>query len=115
MKKKEWLWILLSILVMIGLPYFVLRFVPSDSAMMATILLFFAVDPLFSIFTGILAAERKGWIWLLPLLNVLFYCGGVWFWFEFDEPDFLIYASLYLILGYGSLLINYYIVHRKKK
>ena len=114
MKKKEWRWIIYSIVVMILFPYCILRFVPSDAAMIATILLFFLVDPLFSIMTGIAAGYRKGLNWLLPLLNVIFYCGGVWFWFDYNEPDFLTYATLYLILGYASLLVHYYCVHHKK-
>ena len=52
MKKDIILWLAVSALVMLALPWLSVTFVKSDAGMAVSFLLFFAVDPLYSVIIG---------------------------------------------------------------
>lgn len=55
MKKKLIGWLIGSAAVMLLLPWAAVTLVPSDAGMAVTLLLFFAIDPIYSIILGIFA------------------------------------------------------------
>ena len=71
MKKKYIMWLILSIVVMILLPWAAVTFVQGDARMAACFLLFFAVNPLYSVVIGILAGRNLKEMWSLPVISAV--------------------------------------------
>lgn len=116
MKKTIFLWLLLIVLVMFGLPFLAVRFVGGDAAMPVCWLLFFAINPLFSVFIGTLSGKKLSARWLLPILSPILFVLAAWVIFDVGEKDFLIYGAVYLAIGVVAAIVS--AVHtaaRKKK
>ncbi len=52
MKKVYILWSIVSAMIMLMLPWLAVTFVKGDAGMAACLILFFGVDPIYSIITG---------------------------------------------------------------
>lgn len=97
---------------MLGIPWLAVTF--SDmNGMAICFILFFAVDPLFSIFSGILAGNDVKKLWVLPIGTAGLFILGVWIFFDIGESAFLLYGSAYLVIGIIAMLINGFIKRRK--
>ncbi len=94
-----------SAAVMLGLPWITVTFVNSDSAMAVCFLLFFAVNPICSIMTGLFAGKDRAGRWYLPIAAAALFLLGVWAFFDMGEPAFLTYAAVYLCLGVGAMFL----------
>ena len=94
----------LAAVVMLVFPWLSVT-LPLGDGFGAFILLFFAVDPLFSLLTGLYSARSRR-LYLLPLYVSLLFLVGAWTFFEPWELDFLIYAVAYLAIGYAALLLR---------
>ena len=57
MKRKFLYWTAVSIIVMLILPYFAANFVKGDAAMAGCFLLFYVVNPIYSVVLGMLAGK----------------------------------------------------------
>ena len=55
--KKSIYWLAISAFIMLVLPWLVVTFVTNDAGMIATIILFFAVNPLYFIIMGAFAGK----------------------------------------------------------
>lgn len=106
MTKKNLICALCSAGVALLLPLCAVLFVPGDSGMMVCFMLFFLVDPLFAIGTGIFAGKHIKVSWFQPLLFAALFLLGAWGFFSAEEPLFLSYAGVYLALGYIAAAIN---------
>lgn len=69
----------------------------------------FGVNPLFSIFSGILAGSDVKKLWVLPIVTAGVFILGVWIFFDMGEPAFLLYSSAYLVIGIIAMLISGFI------
>ena len=98
---------------MIGGPWLALKF-PGMDAMGICFILFFAVNPLFSIVCGAFSGRNIRQLWALPLITAVLFLAGVWIFFEMGEPAFLIYAAVYLIVGSIAMLVSAFIMRRKQ-
>ena len=94
--KKAVLWIVLSAFIMIALPFLAVKLVNSFAGMGVSLLLFFAVNPLYSAISGYFAGKDVKTFWWISIVNVLLYIAGVWIFFDTGETAFFIYASVYL-------------------
>ncbi len=103
--KKLLAWILAAILLMIGLPWLAVTFA-ADAGMAICFLLFFAVNPLFSVACGIFAGGNIRRRWVLPILTAGLFLAGVWLFFDMGETAFLGYCGCYLALGVIAMLIR---------
>ena len=112
MKRSFFLWTAVSAAVMLLLPLLASRVISGDAGMAACFLLFFAVNPLYSVLLGIAAGKDAVRLWPLPVLSALLFLLGTWFFFDMGEPAFLLYAALYLIIGVCVMLGTWFI--RKK-
>ena len=110
--KKLLIWTFLSALLMIGGPWLALKFSGMD-AMGICFILFYAVNPLFSVVCGAFAGKNIRQLWVLPLIAAGLFLVGVWVFFEMGEPAFLIYAAGYLVLGGIAMLVSAFIMRRK--
>lgn len=103
MKKRILIWLVSAIGILAVLPWLTVRFVPGDGAMAACFLLFYLVDPVFQIGTGILAGRDPKRLWALPLAGGGLFLAGAWLLFDRGEPAFIRYAAAQVLLGYGAM------------
>ena len=111
--KKTVFWLAASAFVMFALPWLAVSFVRGDAGMAVCFLLFFAVDPLYSVVLGAFAGRDAGTRWSLPLLSALFFLAGTWLFFDRRETAFLLYAAAYLVLGAAAMLISALVNRRR--
>lgn len=99
-------WLTATVAVMLLLPCLAVTFVPADSGMACSMILFYAVNPLYSVILGIACARRSRAFTLLPPISALAFLCGCGVCFGLSEPLFLLYAAIYLVLGWGSMFIT---------
>ena len=92
---------LLSAIIMILLPFLVVTFVKGDNGMAICFILFYAINPLFSIYIGYSTDKC-----IYPFANSLLFLVGTWIFFDMGEIAFIYYAMVYLILGLITMLIK---------
>ncbi len=112
--EKKLFWPLSAALVMIGLPWLAVTFMKGDAGMAVCFLLFFALDPVFSLLCGAFAGRKISKRWYLPLLPAVFFLAGCWLFFARDEKLFLLYAAVYLGLGVLAMLCSALLERVKK-
>ena len=76
MKNNFILWIIISLAIMLVLPWLAVFFVKGDAGMAVCFILFFAVNPIYSVIMGIFAGKN------------------------------ILYAGVYLILGIAAMTIS---------
>ena len=96
----------ITALVMLGLPRLAVTLVPADSGMLVSLLLLFAVNPLYAVLVGLVSAENPKILWLLPLAVAEMFVLGAMLAFERADPSFFLYAGIYLLLGIGFMLLR---------
>ena len=69
-------------------------------------ILFFAVNPLFSLVSGVYAGKNVKKLFAIPIITVALFLAGVWIFFDAGETAFLLYAAAYLVIGAASMLIS---------
>lgn len=98
--------LLISILVMVGLPGLTVAFAGHDAGMMLCFLLFFAIDPIYAVIGGIIAGTGIKGSWYQPFLTALLFLIGTWLFFDERETAFLRYAGSYLALGLAAMAVT---------
>lgn len=91
---------------MILLPFLAVTFVKGDNGMAICFVLFYAINPLFSIYIGYSTDK-----WIYPIVNSLLFLVGTWIFFDMGEIAFIYYAIVYLLLG----LITMFIKHKRRR
>lgn len=114
MKKYFIIWTMASAVIMLVLPWLASAFVKGDAGMAVCFLLFFAVNPLYSVFIGIFSGKRIRTLWSLPVISALFFLLGTWTFFDMGERAFLLYAGAYLSLGMLSMLISAFVLQKRR-
>ena len=112
MKKNIILWLAASAVVMLAFPWLAVTFVKGDVGMAVCFLLFFAVNPLYSVLIGAFAGKDVKHLWSLPVISAVLFLIGTWIFFDMGETAFILYAAVYLIIGIMAMLISMFI--RKK-
>ena len=112
MKKNIILWMAASAVVMLAFPWLAATFVKGDAGMAVCFLLFFAVNPLYSVLIGVFAGKDVKHLWSLPVISAVLFLIGTWIFFDMGETAFILYAAVYLIIGIMAMLISMFI--RKK-
>lgn len=112
MKKNIILWLAASAVVMLVFPWLAVTFVKGDAGMAVCFLLFFAVNPLYSVIIGAFAGKDVKHLWSLPVISAVLFLIGTWLFFDMGETAFILYATVYLVIGIMAMLISMLI--RKK-
>ena len=86
---------------------------PGWDAMGICFILFYAVNPLFSIVCGAFAGKNIRQLWALPMTTAGLFLVGVWIFFEMGEPAFLLYAAGYLIISIVTMFISAFVYKRR--
>ncbi len=97
------------------LPWLAVTFVKGDAGMSACFILFFGVNPIYSIIIGAFAGKDLRYLWSLPVISAVLFLIGTWIFFDMGETAFIIYAVVYLILGVPAMLISTFINKKKQK
>ena len=114
MTRKPVFWLMLSAGVMLLLPWLVVTLVRSDAAMAAVLVLFFAINPGFSLAAGYYAGKQIRRLWWLPAVSAGLYLVGAWLFFERGESAFLTYAGIYFALGMEAMQVSRLITGRRE-
>lgn len=115
MKKNIIVWVAVSAVVMLVFPWIAATFVKGDAGMAVCFLLFFAVNPLYSVLIGAFAGKGIRHLWSLPVISAVLFLIGTWIFFDMGEPAFILYAAVYLVLGIAAMLISMLIRKKTKK
>ena len=115
MKKDTILWMAASAVVMLAFPWIAVTFVKGDAGMAVCFLLFFAVNPLYSVLIGAFAGKDIRHLWSLPVISAVLFLIGTWIFFDMGETAFILYAAVYLALGIAAMLISMLIRKKTQK
>ena len=98
-------WYMISMVVMLGLSWAAVTFAPADAGMAICFILFYAINPLFSVLIGTVAASGENDVLVLPCSSAIMFIFGTWIFFDSREMVFIVYGCVYLAIGYGSMLV----------
>lgn len=105
---KVLLWIATTALIMLGLPWLAVTFSDNMSGMIVSIILFYAIDPLYVLVMGACAGQNLKGYWYLPLGCAGLFLLGIWLYISKDLSQFYSYAVVYLALGLVSMFISFF-------
>ena len=115
MKKNIILWMAALAVVMLAFPWLAVTFVKGDAGMAVCFLLFFAVNPLYSVIIGAFAGKDVKHLWSLPVISAVLFLIGTWLFFNMGETAFILYAAVYLVIGIMAMLISMLIRKKTQK
>ena len=95
-----------SAVVMVAFPWLAVTFVKGDGGMAVCLLLFFAVNPIYSVLTGVFAGKDIRHLWSLTVVSAALFLIGTWLVFDMGETAFILYAVVYLALSIAAMLIS---------
>ena len=104
--------IIATLILMIGCPWLAVTFA-GTAGMAVCFVLFFAINPLFSIVCGVFAGKNVKKLWGFPIFNAGMFLVGTWLFFEMGEPAFWLYCGVYLIIGVCAMLVTSALCRRK--
>lgn len=111
-RKAMILWLTISVVIMIALPFAVARLASECSGMALCMILFFIVNPIYSAILGFRCGKDIRRMWNLPLVSSIAFLAGTWIFFDIKEVLFIIYAAVYLIIGWTAMGISNYLNSR---
>lgn len=112
-KKQLIKWSLISAFIMLGFPWLAVTFAPADAGMAVCLLLFYVVNPIYSVILGCIAGQDIRRLWVFPLLSAILFWVGAAIFFTVSEPLFIFYAGIYLIFGVAAMLITFGVKYNK--
>lgn len=115
MKKNIILLLAASVAVMLAFPWLAVTFVKGDAGMAVCFLLFFAVNPLYSVLIGAFAGKDVKHLWSFPIVSAVLFLIGTWIFFDMGETAFILYAAVYLVIGIMAMLISMLIRKKTQK
>lgn len=95
-----------SFVIMYLLPAAVAKYSPECAGMALCMLLFFIVNPAYSVFAGIISGRNLRKRWYLPVISALLFLAGTWTFFDHTEMWFIAYAAVYIILSFIAAAIT---------
>ncbi len=106
--KKYLYWLCATMVITLVLPFAVARLASECSGMALCMILFLVFNPVYSIILGINCGKNIRQMWSLPLVSAVMFLFGTWFSFDVKEIWFIIYATIYLVLGWIAMFIGKY-------
>lgn len=98
--------LLSCLFVTITLPALTIWVISAEAGMLVCMILFFAVNPIFSVALGIFSGRNIEKRWYLPVFFAVAFLICTILIFETIDIAFFIYMLAYLILGAGAMLIT---------
>ncbi len=106
MKKDFIFWLVISAVIMLLFPFLAVTFIKADAGMAVCFILFYAVNPIYSVVIGIFAGKDIKRLWSLPVISSILFLSGTWILFDMGEIAFIMYAVVYLLLGMLAMLVS---------
>lgn len=110
--KKLIVMLISTLILMIGCPWLTVTFA-GTAGMAVCFILFFAINPLFSVVCGVFAGKNVKKLWGFPLFNAGMFLVGTWLFFEIGEPAFLMYSGVYFVIGMFAMLVTAWLIKNK--
>lgn len=114
LKLKFITYFLISVVIMILIPWLVVTFINSDAAMAVSFLLFYAIYPLYATVIGMISGKNVRSMWSMPIIVALLFLIGTWIFFEFKEITFVYYALIYLAISVVVMLLSIAVKNKSK-
>ena len=114
MERKPMFWLTLTVGVMLLFPRLAVMLVPPKAGMGAMLLLFYGIDPLYSLTAGYYAGKQIRKLWWLPAITAGAFLAGAWLFLEPGETGFLTYGGIYFALGMEAMLVSRLITGRRE-
>lgn len=105
-------WIAVTVAVMFVFPFAVAGLASECSGMALCMILFFIVNPIYPAILGFRCGRDIRRMWNLPLVSSVAFLAGTWLFFDIKEVWLIIYASVYLIIGWTAMGISRYLNNR---
>ena len=105
MKSKILFWLIFSVIITLVLPWVSVKIIPEDFGMITVLRLFFVINPIYSIISGIFSGRHLKQMWTLPIISALMFLFGAWLFFDKDETAFVLYTGIYLAISTIFMLI----------
>ena len=99
-------WLILTANVMLVFPWLTYTFIKGDTGMAVCFVLFFVIDPLFSIICGVFASRKPKKLWVCPLMTGILFILGCWLAYEMGEGAFVVYGIGYCAIGAAAMGIS---------
>ncbi len=99
-------WGAVTVIVMFVLPFVVARLASECSGMALCMILFLIINPVYSVILGFNCGKNIRQMWNLSLVSSIAFLAGTWMFFDIKEVCFLIYAAIYLALGWIAMFIG---------
>ncbi len=107
MKKILVCFLFIAIVMMLA-PFLVVTFAGS-AGMLLCLILFFVLNPIFSVYIGIWSGKNIKNAWYMPLVNAATFLCSAWLLFDMGELAFVWYAYFYLVLGYIVMSVTAFV------
>ena len=114
MKRNIIFGLAVTAVIMLALPWLAVTFVKGDAGMTACFVLFFAVNPIYSVVIGFFAGKDMKHLWSLSVISAVLFLVGTWVFFDMGETAFILCAVVYLALGVVAMLISMFIRKKSK-
>lgn len=98
-------WTLGALALMVGCPWLAVTFAGS-AGMAVCFILFYALNPIFSLLCGLAAGKALKKLWFLPLVTAGLFLLGAWIFFSPLDSAFLLYAAIYLGIGLAAMTLR---------
>lgn len=109
------IWLIAAAALLVGAPAAGVLLTPAEWGMFVSFILLLVADPVFFVLAGGMAGSNPKKYFTLILAAAGLFVLGAWIAFEMFQPDFLIYAAAYLIIGFVSLWVSWLISRRALK
>lgn len=114
LNKKHVYWLCATIAIMFVLPFAVASLASECSGMALCMILFFIINPIYSVILGFNCGKNVRRLWNLPLVSATAFLAGTWQFFDIREVWFLVYAAIYLSLGWIAMLVRKHLIKQHK-
>ena len=93
----------------VSIAFAVARLASECSGMALCMMLFFIVNPIYSAILGYRCGKDIKKMWNLPLVSAVAFLAGTWIFFNIHELWFIVYATVYLAIGWTAMAISKHI------
>ena len=114
MKRKGYFWLILSVGIMLLLPWLAVTVVRADAGMTAMLILFFGINPAYCMTAGYYAGKQIHRLWWVPAVSALLFLAGAWLFLDMGDSDFLTYTGIYFAVGMEAMLVSRLIAGRRE-
>jgi len=91
--------------IMLLLPFVLVKFVSSESMMIICLLLLFGINPIYSVISGIFSGGNIREFFYVPIETAVLFILGAFLFFGMDKSAFIGYAAVYLVIGGIAMVV----------